>query len=201
MTARTETFETVRERFLAHVRSRGTDASPAAVHEKLAGAYATFDRLIAQLSADTATGVPGPGEWSVHDVVDHLLETERLNLDELRCLVVGERPPGPAVEANLRSRAPHRRSWPWLVREITRFHRDIVEVAATGPDPSPGEPTAPAVIWAKVNAEPTEWIEELDWRAYAAVLRVHALEHLGQIQAILRVNQPPTATAARQSER
>jgi hypothetical protein len=30
-----------------------------------------------------------------------------------------------------------------------------------------------------------EWTEELDWRAYAAVLRVHTLEHLAQIRAIL----------------
>jgi hypothetical protein len=37
----------------------------------------------------------------------------------------------------------------------------------------------------EVNGEPAEWIEDLDWRAYAAVLRVHTLEHLAQIRAIL----------------
>jgi hypothetical protein len=41
------------------------------------------------------------------------------------------------------------------------------------------------VFWAEVNGEPAEWICELDWRAYAAVLRVHTLEHLAQIRAIL----------------
>ncbi len=185
MTAPAETFESVRDRFLTHIRSRGTDAPPAAVHEKLAGAYATLDGLLAELPAETATAAPGPGQWSVRDVVDHLLETERPNLDELRCLVVGERPSGPPIAASLRSRAPHRRPWPWLVAEISRLHGDILEAAAAGPAPAPGEPTAPAVIWVKVDGEPGEWIEELDWRAYTAVLRVHALEHLAQIRDIL----------------
>ena len=43
MTASTETFESVRDRIMAHIRSRGTDADPAAVHQKLAAAYAQFD--------------------------------------------------------------------------------------------------------------------------------------------------------------
>jgi hypothetical protein len=46
------------------------------------------------------------------------------------------------------------------------------------------------VFWAEVNGEPAEWICELDWRAYAAVLRVHTLEHLAQIRAILAAVSP-----------
>src|SRR2546421_374502 len=99
MTASTETFESVRDRIMAHIRSRGTDAPPAAVHQKLAAAYSQFDTTLAGLAE--------------------------------------------------------------------------------------GVPTAPAVFWAEIDGEPTEWVEELDWRAYAAVLRVHALEHLAQLRAIL----------------
>jgi hypothetical protein len=185
VTASTETFEAVRDRILAHVRSRGTEADPAAVHQKLAAAYAQFDGLLAGLSVEAATAAPAPGEWSVRDVADHLLESERAGLDELRCLVAGEAPPGPPIPASLRSKAPHHRPWPWLVAELARTHADIVAAVAAGPAPTPGEPTAPAVFWAEVGGEPTEWIEELDWRAYAAVLRVHTLEHLAQIRAIL----------------
>ena len=42
MTASTETFESVRDRIMAHIRSRGSDAGPAAVHQKLAAAYAAL---------------------------------------------------------------------------------------------------------------------------------------------------------------
>jgi hypothetical protein len=185
VTASTETFEAVRDRILAHVRSRGTDAQPAAVHQKLASAYATLDGLLAELSVEAATTAPAPGEWSVRDVADHLLESERAGLDELRCLVAGEAPPGPPIPASLRSKAPQHRPWPWLVAELARTHADILAAVAQGPAPTPDEPTAPGVFWAEVAGEPTEWIEQLDWRAYAAVLRVHTLEHLAQIRAIL----------------
>ena len=77
------------------------------------------------------------------------------------------------------------RPWPWLCAELARLHGDILEAAASGPAAAAGEPTAPGVFWAQVGGEPVEWIEELDWRAYAAVLRVHALEHLAQIREIL----------------
>jgi hypothetical protein len=184
VTASTETFETVRDRIVAHIRSRGTEADPAAVHQKLAASYAQFDSLLAGLGVEVATA-SAPGEWSVRDVADHLLESERAGLDELRCLVAGEAPPGPPVPASLRSKAPHRRPWPWLVAELARTHADILAAVASGPAPAPGEPTAPAVFWAKVGGQPTEWIEELDWRAYAAVLRVHILEHLAQVRATL----------------
>jgi hypothetical protein len=185
VTTSTETFEVVRDRIMAHIRSRGTEADPAAVHQKLAAAYAQFDGLLAGLTAEVATAAPAPGEWSVRDVADHLLESERAGLDEIRCLVAGEAPPGPPVPASLRSKAPHHRPWPWLVAELGRLHADILDAVASGPAPVPGEPTAPGVFWAEVAGEPTEWIEELDWRAYAAVLRVHTLEHLAQIRAVL----------------
>ena len=185
MTAPTDTFQAVRGRILAHVRSRGTAALPAAVHHKLAGAYTQFDDLLAGITEEAATAAPGPGEWSVRDVADHLLESERAGLDELRCLVAGEAPPGPPVPASLRSKAPQHRPWPWLLGELTRLHADILATVAAGPAHTAGEPTAPAVFWAEIDGRPTEWVEELDWRAYAAVLRVHALEHLTQIRTII----------------
>jgi DinB family protein len=185
VTASTETFEVVRDRIMAHLRSRGSDAAPAAVHQKLGAAYAQFDGLLAGLGVEAATAAPAPGEWSVRDVADHLLESERAGLDELRCLVAGEAPPGPPIPASLRSKAPHHRPWSWLVTELARIHADILAAVASGPAAVAGEPTAPGVFWAEIGGEPTEWIEELDWRAYAAVLRVHTLEHLAQVRAIL----------------
>lgn len=201
MTAPTETFETVRDRIMAHIRSRGTDAEPAAVHQKLAATYAQFDSILAGLGEEAATAVPGPGEWSVRDVADHLLESERPGLDELRCLVAGEAPPGPPIPASLRSKVPHHRPWPWLVAELARIHADILAAVAAGPPAAAGEATAPGVFWAEVGGEPVEWIEALDWRAYAAVLRVHTLEHLAQIRAILAAGQPAEMAAATAPQR
>jgi len=33
---------------------------------------------------------------------------------------------------------------------------------------------------------PLHWIEELDWKAYAIVFRLHVLDHLGQARKVLR---------------
>src|SRR5436853_2325375 len=135
-----ETFESVRDRIMAHVRSRGTDAEPAAVHQKLAAAYAQFDTTLAGLSPEEAGAAPAPGEWSVRDVADHMLESERPGLDEMRCLVAGEAPGGPPIPASLRSKAPQHRPWPWLCSELARLHGDLVETVASGPPAAAGEP-------------------------------------------------------------
>ena len=33
---------------------------------------------------------------------------------------------------------------------------------------------------------PLHWIEELDWKAYAIVFRLHVLDHLTQVKKTLR---------------
>ena len=35
------------------------------------------------------------------------------------------------------------------------------------------------------GVEPLSWIEELDWKAYALVFRLHEIDHLGQVKKIL----------------
>jgi hypothetical protein len=33
---------------------------------------------------------------------------------------------------------------------------------------------------------PLHWIEELDWKAYAIIFRLHVLDHLGQVRKVLK---------------
>jgi hypothetical protein len=37
---------------------------------------------------------------------------------------------------------------------------------------------------------PYEWIEDLDWKAYAIVLRLHAVDHLNQAKKVLAAARP-----------
>ena len=40
--------------------------------------------------------------------------------------------------------------------------------------------------------EPVHWVERVDWKAFAVVIRVHVLEHLHQIERTLAaVGEPP----------
>jgi len=36
------------------------------------------------------------------------------------------------------------------------------------------------------RAAPLHWIEDLDWKAYAIVFRLHELDHLNQIKKTLK---------------
>lgn len=139
--------------------------------------------------AERARTAAIPGEWSVQEIADHVLETHRAGLDELRCLLAGRRPPGEAIPAGLQSRAPLLRPWPWLLSELGRVHADILEALRAAPDADTGV-SAPIVMVVNVPGEGgaaalLQWIEECDWKAYAIVWRLHAMDHLNQVRRVL----------------
>ena len=94
------------------------------------------------------------GEWSVQEVVDHLVETYRPGLDELRCVLAGQRPPGEPIPAALQSKAPSLRPWSWLLDELRRAHRDVVEALVAAPAAFETDARVPIVMVVNV-AGPT----------------------------------------------
>jgi hypothetical protein len=184
-TAEDRARATAREYF----RTRGTQAPVSTIRARVAAAFESVEATVAPLDADVAARRPPDGAWSVQEIVDHLLETHRASLDELWCLLADQRPPGPPVPAGLQSKAPLRRPWPWLVRELRSVHRDVL-AALDGV--APGFTTdARAALVMVVNVEadgataPLTWIEDLDWKAYTIVYRLHALDHLRQAKRSL----------------
>lgn len=68
---------------------------------------------------------------------------------------------------------------------------DILELLEGASDAGPQEATAPVVMVVRCatgdgGTEPVEWIERLDWKAYALAIRVHVLEHIMQIRRTIR---------------
>jgi hypothetical protein len=180
----------LKEKALNYLRARGTRAAPPVIHERVAAAFAALDEVLESAPATAAGTEAIPGEWTVQEVVDHLVETHRPGLDELRCLLAGRRPPGPPIPAGLQSKAPRLRPWPWLLAELRRVHGDIVQVLERVPVDFETDARAPLVMVVSVpradgTTEPLHWVEELDWRAYAIVWRLHVLDHLNQIKTLL----------------
>jgi hypothetical protein len=164
--------------------------APAVIHERVAAAFAALDAILETVPSSVAAAEAIPGDWTIQDVVDHLVETHRPGLDELRCLLAGRRPPGAPIPASLQSKAPLLRPWPWLLGEIRRVHGEIVQVLGRVPADFATDARAPLVMVVNLprangTTEPLEWVEDLDWRAYAIVWRLHALDHLKQIRKIL----------------
>jgi hypothetical protein len=177
-----------------YVRTRGTEAPPAVIRSSVRDACRSLASFLADVPAELAARRPPAGGWSVQEIVDHLVETYRPGVDELRCLLAGQVPPGEPIPASLRSKAPILRPWPWLLRELAERQADALALIDAAPDDLDLAVRAPLVM--VVNAGdaggvvPVEWVEELDWKAYAMVSwRLHAVDHLKQARAALAAVQ------------
>ena len=165
--------------------------APSEVRDQIVAAFEALAGVLATVPPDRAAHRPLPGEWSVQEVVDHLVETYRPGVDELRCVLAGQRPPGEPIPAALQSKAPLLRPWSWLLDELRRAHRDVVELIAGVPDDFATAARVPLVMVVNVtgaegSSRPLHWVEEIDWKAYAmASWRLHAIDHMKQARKVL----------------
>lgn len=172
------------------LRDKGSRLAASQIHERVAAGFAALESLLDGVTETEARVRAFPNEWSIQEVGDHLVETHRPSLEELRDLLAGRRPPGEPIPAGLQSRDPLARPWPELLRELKRLQAEVVEVLRTAPE-RPSGARAPVVMVINVKEPdgretPLHWIEELDWKAYAIIFRLHVLDHLGQARKVLR---------------
>ena len=178
-----------KEKARDYFRTKGTLVAASAIHERIADAFGALETFLEPISAATAARVGISGEWTIQEIVDHLVETHRPGLDELWCLLAGRRPPGEPIPASLQSKAPLQRPWPWLLVELARVHGDILRTLAAVPTDFATDARAPIVMVVNVPDEPGKvvplhWVEDLDWKAYAIVWRLHVIDHLKQAKKV-----------------
>jgi hypothetical protein len=83
------------------------------------------------------------------------------------------------------------RPWPWLLDELRRAHRDVVEVLTAVPPAFETDARVPIVMVVNVAGadglvRPLHWVEDLHWKAYAmASWRLHAIDHMKQARKIV----------------
>lgn len=173
-----------------YLHQKGTRLAPSVIRERVSAAFRATEEFLAGVSAANARRRPAPGEWSVQEVVDHLVESHRPGVEELRALLRGQRPRGGPIPASLQSKAPLDQPWAGLVEELKHLHAEILGILADVPDGFTSEARAPAVLVINVknpdgSEGPLEWVEELDWKAYAVIFRLHELDHLNQAKRAL----------------
>jgi hypothetical protein len=190
-----ETRAALRARARDYLRENGTLAPAAVIRRRVATAFDNLEKFLRGVDATRAARRAWPAEWSLHEIADHVLETHRPSRDELRELLAGHRPMGPPIPASLQSKDPLSRPWGTLLDELARVHAEIgADLAATADD-------APTSVRARVvvvmNAEtpggslvPVAWEDEIDWKAYAVFLRLHAVDHLHQARKVLAALSP-----------
>jgi hypothetical protein len=185
-----DTQTALRARVREYLRDNGTLAPTAAIRRRVATAFENLEKFLRVADAARAARRAWPAEWSLHEIADHVLQTHRPSRDELRDLLAGRRPAGPPIPASLSSKDPLARPWPALLEDLARVHADIVADLAAAPDDFPTSARAPVVV--VMNAEATDgttvplsWEDEIDWKAYAVFLRLHAIDHLNQARKVL----------------
>lgn len=178
------------KRALDYLRRKGTEADRAALRDHVAGTFADFESFLSQVPVELRARQPEPGRWSVHEIVDHLVESHRPAAEQLAALIEGRRPEGGAIPASLQSDEPFARSWDELFGELQAIHRRFVDLLDRATDTAPGDITAPVMMVVKVSTEAgdkeaTAWEEELDWKAFSQAFRAHTVEHRHQILRLL----------------
>ena len=181
-----------------YLEQQGSRRSAVQIQERVAAAFAALEELLDGVSEKEARTGGLPDEWTIHEVTDHVVETHRPSITELRELLAGRRPSDGPIPAALQSRDPMSRPWPDLLNDLKRVQAEAVEVLAAAPD-RPTDARAPVVMVINVKEpdgreQPLHWIEELDWKAYAIIFRLHVLDHLNQARKVLkaiRSSSPP----------
>ncbi|HSF41048.1 MAG TPA: DinB family protein [Thermoanaerobaculia bacterium] len=180
-------------RALAYARKRGTEAPLDSIQAKVAGTYSALIALVEAVPADVARERRSTSGWSVQEVVDHLVESDRLAVDQLGRLLAGESVDSP-IPASLQSPHPLERDWTALLHELRAVHQDILGLLAAATDDLPLTATAPVQMVVKCAGpdgalEPVSWLERFDWKAFSILLHAHNREHIAQVERIL--NAPP----------
>jgi hypothetical protein len=175
---------------------KGTRLPAAQVRERVGAAFAALETFLDGVKDEEARVRALPGEWTIQEVVDHLVETHRPSLDELRDLLNDRRPPGGPIPASLQSADPMARRFGDLVGDLRAVHGEVLGVLSVAADRMT-DARAPIIMVVNVREPdgreaPLHWIEELDWKAYAVTaFRLHELDHLNQAKKILKVVRPP----------
>jgi hypothetical protein len=104
-----------------------------------------------------------PGEWTIQEVVDHLIETHRPSLDELRDLLQNRRPAAGPIPASLQSVEPMGHRYGDLMSELKGLHAEALGVLSGAPDRLT-DARAPLVMVMNVKEPdgreaPLHWIE------------------------------------------
>ena len=120
----------------AYLLEKGTQAPVAQIRERVADAFAAVEGLLDGVTESRARRAPGGGEWSVHEILDHLVATHPLALEEMRALLESRHSPVSPIPAGLQSADPFARRWDDLRGELASHPRGRARRAREGARPA-----------------------------------------------------------------
>jgi hypothetical protein len=175
-------------RMLDYLRSRAVSLDAGGIRERIRAAAHELESAAGAVSEAEARLRPIANKWTIAEVVDHIAQTQARGAEELRHLLAGRRPPAPPVYEALRSGAAEWAPWPELIDGLHAANDELVAVLAAASDETQnGAPTVQTILVVTRNLPaggtgPQIFVEELGWKEYAILQRLHLLDHRTQIK-------------------
>ena len=177
-------------RMVDYLRSRSTALDMKGIRERVRAAADELERVVAAVSSEEARLRPIPNQWTIAEVVDHIAQTQIRAAEELRHLFRGRRPPGPPVYEALRSGAAAWAPWPELVEGLRSANRELLDLLGSSPESEASDKARVRTILVVTRTLPDGkvgpqiFVEELNWREYAILQRLHLRDHRTQVKKI-----------------
>ncbi len=169
-------------RALDYLARKGTNAPVETLRAQLRGAFAQIETRFDEVSVARRGVAPGPGKWSAHQILDHLVLSHGPAVPQFASVLQGVTPGGVAIPANLQSADADRAPWDALRTRLGEIHAEFLSLIDGASDDVPLDAKAVVEIVVKVDSRPLHWLEDLDWKAFIQGVRVHTLEHLAQLE-------------------
>ena len=177
-----------------------------AVRHKVAQSHAALESELAGLGEDESRR--NEGGWSIRDIVDHLAQTNIRAAEELRHLLAGRRPPAPPVYEGLLSGGARWAPLQDLVAGLLASNVELQKVIGASEQSGDRLVTANTIVVVNVQKqdgtmEHETFPLELEWRAYAMVQRLHAIDHgrsIRRLRALGSINTSRSATRPEASD-
>ena len=155
-------------RIRGYLQAQGAKLTPGEVIDKVRAAMADLRRAAAAVPAARFDERPAPEEWSGNEVMAHVVDAGRHFGDQVLAILDGR----PQLDAARKEEGTKRTAAEWCA--ILERDRDALFARVLAADPQ-----------ARLD-EPIEhrMFGPLNWRETMLFMRIHDLDHVGQLQKI-----------------
>ncbi len=177
-------------RMIEYVAKRSQELSAVEIRERIRAAAQELEKLVDGIGDADARKRPAEGKWNIAEVVDHIAQTQSRGTDELRQLLAGRRPQGPPVYEALRSGGGTWAPWRDLIDGLKSANAEMVSLI-NGETPIDGPTVRTIMVVLRALPDGSSgsqiWEQELNWKEYAILQRLHLLDHRTQIRNLVKL--------------
>jgi uncharacterized damage-inducible protein DinB len=171
------------KRIRSYLEAQGAKLSPEAIIEKVRAAMADLGAAVKAVPAERFTERPAPGEWSANEVLGHVVAAGAYFGRGIVSVLDGT-PPPPRMRDRGVAGAPARSAGEWLAL-LARDREALFERVLRADPGAHLDRTIAHRMFGPLN-----------WRETLLFIRLHDLDHAGQLRTIAAALGAPSAGTA-----